>query len=234
MTRWTWTLVFAASIAFAGGCSSDYEVAPGYRGGGADAAAARAPAPASESSVRLAEVPETAPASPPSGGSPGLTPAQQAGLEAAARSLVPPGQGGAPSPGVAPAAPGTTASTPPSQAASSPAAATPRPVTPSTPSSPQQLPIRLSAGVALPQSLPTGTAMGFSVDYQFTAGEPGTSPYLWVIEPTRGQPKRQPVQLRERGTLEGFVLEFRPENGPFHTHIEDANGNRLSPSLPLR
>jgi len=95
--------------------------------------------------------------------------------------------------------------------------------------------IRLSAGVALPQSLPTGTTMGFSIDYQFTQGRPSpSSPYAWVIEPSRGQPVKQPVQLRERGTLQGFVPGLRPEHGPFKTHIEDAQGNRLSASAPLR
>jgi len=77
--------------------------------------------------------------------------------------------------------------------------------------------------------------MGFSVDYQFTQGEPSpTSPYFWVIEASKGQPVRQEVRLSQRGTLQGFALQFRPENGPFQSHIEDADGNRLSRSIPLR
>ena len=76
--------------------------------------------------------------------------------------------------------------------------------------------------------------MGFSVDYQFVGGRPGPSPYLWVIQSGSGKAAKQPVQLQPRGTLQMFVLEFRPENAPFRTHIEDAQGNRLSPSLMLK
>jgi hypothetical protein len=89
--------------------------------------------------------------------------------------------------------------------------------------------------VALAQTLPTGTAMGFSVDYEFTeAGPNPSSPYLWVVEPSRGQPVKMGVSLRERGTLQTFVLQLRPEHGPFKSHIEDGHGNRLSQSIPLR
>ena len=95
--------------------------------------------------------------------------------------------------------------------------------------------IRLSAGVALPQSLPMGTVMSFSVDYQFTQGQPNPSwQYVWVIEPARGEPVRQDVRLTDQGTLPAFVQQLRPEHGPFQTHIEDSSGNRLSRSVPLR
>jgi hypothetical protein len=120
----------------------------------------------------------------------------------------------------------STAQTPPSESGRR---------TPNEPAAPEQPSIRLSAGVALPQSLPTGTAMGFSVDYQFSSGEPSTtSPYVWVVQPAKGEPAKQSVRLSGRGTLQNFFPQFRPENGPFSTHIEDANGNRLSRSLPLR
>ena len=76
--------------------------------------------------------------------------------------------------------------------------------------------------------------MGFSVDYQVSGGQPGSSPYLWVIEPSKGRTIKQPVQLQPQGTLQGFFPPLRPENGPFQTHIEDGHGNRLSKSLPLR
>ena len=92
--------------------------------------------------------------------------------------------------------------------------------------------IRLSAGVALPQSLPTGTAMGFSVDYQFVQGSPETaSRYVWVILGNQPEPVRQDVQLRPEGTLQVFVPQWRPEHGPFRCHIEDGHGQRLSASL---
>lgn len=95
--------------------------------------------------------------------------------------------------------------------------------------------IRLSAGVALPQTLPTGTAMGFSVDYEFTRGRPNpASPYVWVIEPGKGQPAKFAARLANKSTLQVFVPHWRPENGPFQSHIEDTAGNRLSRSIPLR
>jgi hypothetical protein len=96
-------------------------------------------------------------------------------------------------------------------------------------------PIRLSAGVALAQTLPTGTAMGFSVDYEFTAEEPNpAAPYVWVIEPGKGPPVKFIVRLKGKGNLSMFVPKWRPENGPFQTHIEDPGGRRLSASIPLR
>jgi hypothetical protein len=98
----------------------------------------------------------------------------------------------------------------------------------------QTLPIRLATGVALPQTLPDGTAMSFSVDYKFTAGQPEPSvQYFWVIERAQGVPTKQPVRLNAQGTLQGFT-DFRPEQGPFQTHLEDAHGNRLSANEPLR
>ena len=95
--------------------------------------------------------------------------------------------------------------------------------------------IRLSAGVALPQSLPTGTAIGMSVDYVFTVGQPLPSRrYVWVIEPAKADPVKQPVQLSQSGTLQAFFLQLRPEHGPFHVHIESSDGSRLSTSILLR
>ena len=107
-----------------------------------------------------------------------------------------------------------------------PASAPQRPAGPS---------IRLSAGVALPQSLPTGTAMGISVDYVFTAGQPLSSQrYVWVIEPAKADPVKQPVQLCQSGTLQAFFTQLRPEHGPFQAHIESSDGSRLSTSISLR
>ena len=76
--------------------------------------------------------------------------------------------------------------------------------------------VKLSAAVAIPQSLPTGTAMGFSIDYRFTNGRPDKeAEYLWIIAPTKGDPVALPVQLKRRGNLQTFVTQFRPRNGPF-------------------
>ncbi len=95
--------------------------------------------------------------------------------------------------------------------------------------------IRLSAGVALAQTLPTGTAVGVSVDYEFVDNPPGSPVNLvWAVESGNGQVIKQPVEMSARGTLQGFVPQFRPEQGPFTTHIEDQSGRRLSKSLSLR
>jgi hypothetical protein len=97
--------------------------------------------------------------------------------------------------------------------------------------------IKLSSGVALPQSLPGGTTMGFSVDYQFVEGGPGTCAHLWVIQPTTGQPVASLVSLSSSGTLEAFVPELSPDSGPFQTQIlEECMGTRriLSNLEPLR
>ena len=95
--------------------------------------------------------------------------------------------------------------------------------------------VQLSAGVALPQTGPTGTLMSFSVDYRFTQGQPDrSSPYVWVIERSRGEPARQEVRLTDRGTLQILIPGWRPEEGPFQTHIEDPNARKLSDSAPLR
>ena len=114
--------------------------------------------------------------------------------------------------------------------------------TPRSPSSqPERASIQLSAGVALAQTLPTGTAMGFSVDYQFLSGWSDTSAkYFWVIEPTKAKPVRQPAQLKIKGTLQGFATQLRPEHGPFQTHIDTGpegaaeKGLRLSRRLGVR
>ena len=95
--------------------------------------------------------------------------------------------------------------------------------------------ISLSAGVALPQSLPTGTAMGISVDYTFTIGQPRPSlAYVWVIEAANADSVKQSVQLNLSGTLQQFFTQLRPQHGPFHTHIESSDGTRLSRSMSLR
>jgi hypothetical protein len=122
---------------------------------------------------------------------------------------------------------------PPLMMARQPPVAAPR----STPSEPETEtpPIRLSTGVALPQTGPTGILMSFSLDYQFLRGEPGsTTQYFWVIEPKRGNSYKQSVRLDRQGTLEILIPGWRPEMGPFQTHMEDRSGHRLSASVPLQ
>lgn len=117
--------------------------------------------------------------------------------------------------------------------ATAPASATPvatsPTVSPAAPpdvaSSPATRPykVSLSTGVALAQTLPEGTAMGFSVDYQFIQGGPNQSArYVWVILPGRGKPLAAAVQLEESGTLQSFFPPLKPEDGPFRCFIAEA------------
>ena len=81
---------------------------------------------------------------------------------------------------------------------------------------------RLSAGVAVPQSLPTGTAMGMSVDYQ-AGGFNQSSRYVWVVSSEGGGTVEQPFQPRTKGTLQTFFLDLRPEHRPFNSYIEEVS-----------
>ena len=76
--------------------------------------------------------------------------------------------------------------------------------------------------------------MSFSIDYEFTEGEPSSSGYVWVIERAHGSSARQPVKLTKQGNLPILINGWRPEDGPFQTHIEDPRGNLLSASIELR
>jgi hypothetical protein len=121
---------------------------------------------------------------------------------------------------------------------------------PQTPSSPQNFPapvsqspspaaalsIHLSAGTALPQTGPEGTMMGFSVDYEFDQGQPQPSEtFVWVIERTQGEPARISRRLTANGNLSTDpFLPWRPEQGPFRTHIEDSSGHPVSETVDLR
>ena len=205
MTRSTLTVLLVLTALLALGCLGDYEVATDYGSASTDSTPEQAPGPTADSPPPMGD---------PSGEAPALSPAEQPVADEPARPAASPSQ---------PAPPGAVE---PTAVEAGPARPTPS----------RQPSIRLSTGVALPQSLPTGTAMGFSADYQFVQGEPSpSSPYFWVIRPSKGQPVKLEVRLKRKGTLPPtFVQQFRPENGPFQGHIEDAHGNRLSPSIPLR
>ena len=153
-----------------------------------------------------------------------------------------------PNPSSPPAAPqsappagatGGAASVQPATPAQPAVPATPAaPAAPATPEPPPpaavgQSSIQLSAGVALPQTGPEGTLMSFSVDYEFVQGEPSPEGYVWVIERAHGNPARQSVKLSKQGNLPILIQGWRPEDGPFQTHLEDRKGNRLSESIEL-
>lgn len=81
-------------------------------------------------------------------------------------------------------------------------------------------PAKLSAGVALPQTLPDGTQIGFSVDYRFHDALPGPqAQYVWEIRQGDGSVEQLSVQITSaKGTLSQF-LPLRPEAGPFSTRL---------------
>jgi hypothetical protein len=93
------------------------------------------------------------------------------------------------------------------------------PVTSPSPGTPLQVAVQLSAGVALPQSLPTGTAMAMSVDYVVQGTLPtDAKQVVWVIESAQGSVD-VPVTLAAQGNLMTFVTVMKPEQGPFHSYL---------------
>jgi hypothetical protein len=90
------------------------------------------------------------------------------------------------------------------------------------PSAPNAAPlsVQLRTPVALAQTLPNGTQMGFSVDYFLSAGSPQQGvKYFWVIRRGDGAQVAVPIgQLNDTGTLQTFV-NWRPEEGPFSSYI---------------
>ncbi len=81
-------------------------------------------------------------------------------------------------------------------------------------------PGRLRAGIALPQTLPDGTQVGFSVDYRFRTYTPDPQArYVWEIRQGDGNIQQLDVQITgKQGTLSQF-LPVRPEQGPFTSRI---------------
>jgi hypothetical protein len=77
--------------------------------------------------------------------------------------------------------------------------------------------IRLSAGVALPQSLPQGTTVMCSMDYEWVEGSPQQGcEYSWVVELGNGKPVAGPAKVnRRRGTIEIILNGIKPDQGPF-------------------
>ncbi|TWU14182.1 hypothetical protein CA54_30250 [Symmachiella macrocystis] len=81
-------------------------------------------------------------------------------------------------------------------------------------------PGKLKTGIALPQTLPNGTQIGFSVDYRFRTYTPNPqAQYVWEIRQGDGSIEQLAVQITGRmGTLSQF-LPVRPEQGPFSSRI---------------
>lgn len=106
-----------------------------------------------------------------------------------------------------PAAPAVE--TPPANRNPMPAANPPAAVSPSTHG------VELSLPVALAQTLPGGTAMGFSVNYRFLQGgpQPGWQ-YAVVVQAADGRRDARELPSGPQGTLQWFV-DWKPGDGPF-------------------
>jgi hypothetical protein len=92
----------------------------------------------------------------------------------------------------------------------------------STAPAPAQPLIRLSAGIALPQTLPDGTQIGVSVDYKLTGQLKSSARYALVVETSAGE-LAIPVKISPQGgTFQGFLpISVRPEHGPFSARIDE-------------
>jgi hypothetical protein len=115
---------------------------------------------------------------------------------------------------------GCAESAPP--AVSPPAPVQTKPAVPPIDGSPAPPPIqtrriRLSAGVALPQTLPEGTTVMCSMDYEWTEGGPQQEcEYVWVVELGNGQRVAIPANVsKRRGTIQTILHGIRPDQGPF-------------------
>ncbi|MEO1971124.1 MAG: hypothetical protein ABGX07_06190 [Pirellulaceae bacterium] len=99
--------------------------------------------------------------------------------------------------------------------------------------------VKLTTCVALPQSLPTGTCMLFSVEYHFIgAGPDPRAIYYWVIEPNLGAPVAQKCDMRAQGgSLKAVAQSITPGQGPFNCHIVEetktSGRRRISRSYSL-
>ncbi len=125
----------------------------------------------------------------------------------------------------------------PPQPASSPAIQTTS-QTSSTPAGAPGASVQLSAGIAVPQSLPIGTVMAISVDYTLRGNLSGSSRYVWVVKSTT-EDMVTDVKLDQSGNLSAFFQQLRPEHRPFSVRIEEVTpGSKrrtvISNELPLK
>ena len=81
--------------------------------------------------------------------------------------------------------------------------------------------IRLSTAVALAQTLPDGTSVLCSIDYQWVTGEAQQGvEYVWVIELGNGQRMTGPANVsKQRGTIQTTLRGVKPDQGPFKAAI---------------
>jgi hypothetical protein len=93
--------------------------------------------------------------------------------------------------------------------------------TPASGSLPAKPTVQLSAGVAVPQSLPGGTQIGVSVDYRVSGTLHPSARYALVVESGAGELALEVRLAAEGGTLQSFLpLAVRPEHQPFRARVE--------------
>jgi hypothetical protein len=116
----------------------------------------------------------------------------------------------------------------------------PAPATPpaAPPATTEGTSIHLSAGVAVPQSLPIGTVMAMSVDYSLRGRLNSSARYAWVIKYAGGEVVNE-VKLENSGNLSAFIEQLKPEHRPFSARIEEITpgSNRrsiVSNEVPLK
>jgi hypothetical protein len=115
---------------------------------------------------------------------------------------------------------GATDSPPPMQPQSPPSPPRGNPSSAGAPAATERKLVKLSAGVALPQSLPDGTAIGVSVDYSVDGELHRSSRYYCVIKSGAADVVTE-VQLESSGTLAAFFSQLKPEHRPFSARIEE-------------
>jgi hypothetical protein len=99
--------------------------------------------------------------------------------------------------------------------------------------------IKLSVGIALPQTLPDGTQVGVSVDYKVTGRLNTSAKYVLVVESRAGETIFDVKLSPQGGNLAGFLpLSIRPEHSPFRARIDEVSssgsGATISNIAPLQ
>jgi hypothetical protein len=83
----------------------------------------------------------------------------------------------------------------------------------------------LRTGTALPQTLPSGTALGVSVSYEFVGRRKTAVRYLLVVERGGGPSAALEFTPKQTGTLATFIPGWQPQEGPFSCHIVEVSPN---------
>lgn len=92
--------------------------------------------------------------------------------------------------------------------------------------------VDLTLPVSLPQTGPTGTVMSFGVEYRLLPDAPRDQTFVWIIRSQTGKVFRlDGLRLEQQGNLMTIVAEWRPEDGPFSSWIEDSMGRPVSRKL---